>query len=71
MASHLSDQLNRHECFTLDVTMHDKGRTCPDGDWAQAKYLVHGWDDTLWTDDIDEAMTYLKESLLQAEASRG
>lgn len=31
--------------------------------WAQARYLVHGIDDVLWTDDLEEAITYLKYDL--------
>lgn len=31
--------------------------------WAQAKYLVHGHDDVLWTNSIDEAIAFLKNSL--------
>lgn len=34
-------------------------------DWAQAKYLVHGFSDILWTDDIDSAVEFLKESLAE------
>lgn len=30
--------------------------------WAQGRYLVHGHDDVFWTDDIDAALAYLKES---------
>ena len=32
-------------------------------EWAQAKYLVHGIDDVLWTNDLDLAVEFLKESL--------
>lgn len=35
--------------------------------WAQAKYLVHGIDDVLWTNDIDAALSFLRESLEMAE----
>lgn len=28
--------------------------------WAQAKYLVHGYDDILWTNNINDALEYLK-----------
>jgi len=27
------------------------------------KYLVHGYDDVLWTDSIDDAVNYLKNDL--------
>ncbi len=43
----------------LDIEIYD-----PDIDtWAQARYLVHGHDDVLWTDDIDEALIFLRDSL--------
>lgn len=32
------------------------------GGWPQARYLVHGHDDVLWTDDLDTAIEFLKES---------
>lgn len=32
-------------------------------EWAQAKYLVHGHDDVLWTNDIEEAIGFLKKSI--------
>ena len=38
-----------------------------EGYWAQAKYLVHGTDDVLWTNDIDAALNYLREELERAE----
>ena len=38
-------------------------------DWAQGKFLVHGYDDVLWTDDADEAAKYVKESIIQKEKS--
>jgi len=43
---------------TLDIEIYK-----PDGDWAQARYLVHGHDDSLWTDSLEDAITLLRESL--------
>ena len=31
--------------------------------WAQARYLVHGLHDVLWTDDLDDALLFLRQSL--------
>jgi len=42
---------------TLDVEIYEP---TTDG-WAQARYLVHGHDDVLWTDDLELALAYLKE----------
>jgi hypothetical protein len=43
----------------LDIEIYDT-----DSDtWAQGRYLVHGHDDSLWTDDIDDAINFLRESL--------
>ena len=43
----------------LDIEIHDP-ETC---DWAQARYLVHGHDDVLWTDSVEFALAFLKESM--------
>jgi|AntAceMinimDraft_6_1070360.scaffolds.fasta_scaffold01061_9 hypothetical protein len=32
--------------------------------WAQAKYLVRGHDDVLWTNNLNEAIKFLKASLV-------
>jgi hypothetical protein len=29
--------------------------------WAQARYLVHGHDDILWTDNLERALEFLRE----------
>ncbi len=34
-----------------------------DGFWAQAKYLVHGLDDVLWTNDIKQVLSFLEGEL--------
>lgn len=31
--------------------------------WAQARYFVSGIDDVLWTDDLDLALQFIKESI--------
>lgn len=42
----------------LDIEIYDpKKESC-----AQARYLVHGHDDVLWTDDINHALDFLRES---------
>lgn len=53
---------DRTKCFVLDVTVHDRG-SCPETDWIQGKYLVHGYDDVLWTDDIEAVLAYLRADL--------
>jgi len=43
----------------LDIEIYEKWG----GDeWAQAKYLVHGYDDVLWTNNLEDALQFLKES---------
>lgn len=44
----------------LDIEIHDP----LDNDWAQARYLVHGHDDVLWTDCLDRALRFLHDSAL-------
>jgi len=51
------------KCITLDIEIHDP-ESCPDGaGFVQAKYLVHGHDDVLWTDSMDDALAYLRQCL--------
>ena len=42
----------------LDIEIHDP----KNDDWAQGRYLVHGADDVLWTDDLDAALEFLRDS---------
>lgn len=42
----------------LDVEIYDTRV----GTWAQGRYLVHGHNDVLWTDDLDAALEFLRES---------
>ena len=46
---------------TLDIEIYEKAGSDV---WAQAKYLVHGFEDVLWTDDLDEALAFLKQSII-------
>jgi hypothetical protein len=48
---------------TLDIEIYNTHNDT----WAQGKYLVHGFDDVLWTDDLDAAVQYLKLSIIQLE----
>jgi hypothetical protein len=50
------------KCTTLDVVVHDKD-SCPESTWIQGKYLVHGYDDVLWTDDIETVLAYIRSDL--------
>ena len=49
--------------YTFDIEVYD---TRIKDDWPQGKYLVHGYDDVLWTDDIDSAIQFIKDSCKQA-----
>ena len=33
--------------------------------WAKARYLASGIVDVLWTNDVDEALSFIKAELLQ------
>lgn len=35
-----------------------------DGKWAQAMFLVRGYHDILWTDNIEEVVCFIRESLV-------
>jgi len=43
---------------TIDIEIYDTNVSM----WAQGRYCVHGHDDTLWTDDIDAALEFLRDS---------
>ncbi len=45
----------------IDVEVYDTKKDA----WAQGKYLVHGYDDVLWTDDPEAAAQYVKESIIK------
>lgn len=47
--------------YKLDIEVYAEWG---DKHWAQAKYLVHGHDNVLWTNSIDEAIAFLKASLM-------
>ena len=38
-----------------------------EGVWAQEPYFVHGFEDVLWTDDLDVALDFIRESVLSAQ----
>lgn len=48
---------------TLDIEIYD---TVVDT-WAQARFLVHGHDDSLWTDDLDAALDFLRKHMIDGE----
>ena len=47
---------NGADGFTLEIVVYSQTP-------KQARYLVHGIDDTLWTNDIDAVLDYLKIEL--------
>jgi len=47
----------------IDIEVYD---TKTDS-WAQGRYLAHGFDDILWTNDIDEALAFLKAQVVSYE----
>lgn len=42
---------------TVEIEVHVKDES------STARFRVHGDDDVLWTDDIDEALGYVRDSL--------
>lgn len=53
-----------YDGFQLDVQVW---KNYGEGYWAQAHYLVHGADDVLWTNSIEDAIEYLKYELKRME----
>lgn len=49
---------------TYDIEVYPEGDI---GGWEQAKYLVHGFYDVLWTDDLVAALEFLKQSVERCE----
>lgn len=47
--------------ITLDIEVYE---LYGEGYFAQCKYLVHTYSDVLWTNDLDEAMSFLRDSLV-------
>ena len=56
--------------LTLDIEIYDEwGKNRAGADiWPQAKYLVHGSDDVLWTNDIETVLSCLRGELLRQAA---
>lgn len=55
-----------YDGFTLDVQIY---KNYGEGYWAQARYLVHGIDDVLWTNSIEDVITYIKQELITIETN--
>jgi hypothetical protein len=49
--------------ITLDIDVYE---LYGEGYFAQCKYLVHAYNDVLWTNDLDEAMSFLRDSLVKS-----
>jgi hypothetical protein len=52
---------------TLDIEIYTEPK---EGDWHQAKYLVHGIDDLMWTDSKEMAVEYLLDELKRLEENQ-
>ncbi len=50
--------------FMVDIEVYE---LYGDEHWAQAKYLVHGYSDVYWTNDLDMAIRCLKSEIEDAE----
>lgn len=56
--------------WILDVEVYDN-QDVYNNPSVQAKYLVHGINDVLWTDETGEAIMFLLDSLIDAEGKEG
>jgi len=45
---------------TLDIEIYDDEIV---DNWRQGKFLVRGYEDVMWTDDIEEALGFFRESI--------
>lgn len=48
--------------IVLDVEIYEDS-----GEESQAKYLVHGYDDVLWTNDPKDVISYLAREIERIE----
>jgi hypothetical protein len=55
---------NGYDGFRIDIEIYSRHGK---GVWAQRRYLVHGIDDVMWTNSIDEALSYFLEELKRLE----
>ena len=55
--------MSKSHIATFDIEVYDLD--IEDG-WRQARYLAHGHDDVLWTDSLNAAMEFIRESCQQA-----
>jgi len=55
---------NMADGFILDIQIY---KNYGEGFWAQAHYLVHGTDDVVWTNSLDDAVSYLRSELERIE----
>jgi len=46
----------------LDIEVYEE---YGENHWAQCRFLVHGYKDVLWTNSIDEALEFIKDSAKQ------
>ena len=47
--------------FFVDVEIYENWG---DGYWAQAHYLLHGYDDVYWTNDLEKGFEFLKQQII-------
>lgn len=50
--------------FHLDIEVYDEDNGHP---WVQGKYLVHGYSDVMWTDDLDKAIAFIRDEIITGE----
>ena len=50
-------------CYKLDIEFHDPQKCEMGKKWVQAKMLVHGYDDVMWTDNPEDALAFVKETI--------
>lgn len=51
-----------YDGFTLDIQIF---KNYGERYWAQARYLVHGIDDVLWTDSLEAVLDYIRQEMIR------
>ncbi len=59
--------MSRSRVLTVDIEIYDSNII---DEWPQGEYLVHGYDDVLWTDNLDDALSFLKQSIIEGKKNK-
>lgn len=59
--------MSKSHMLTVDIEIYNLNIK---DEWPHGKYLVPGYDDLFWTNDLAEALSFLKQSIIDEEKKR-